>query len=595
MKEETTLSHIGNDTEFNLRVALTHNSIIESMSAYEPSGRMLVPLVNRLLLLFQRPMIIVLLDRRAGRQETRFYHSMQNVIGLAKPVSRYIEKLLDEPPERMRLWCVSVQRDTYHIGILGVDYVFDKSGYPNADSRLSKPRTVELSLLRKLHLSIRSHKASSSLFLRHWITIINSLPAAELPRLPQKPAVMLSKDHFEGLRGRAISSIYAKIDTLYWEIRGGGPGNFGSNTGRSGSHLLWVRHRLAMKRKAQWRPPTVWFFLRQWQSSGTAAIIPVFTQCMAEDAAAVLIQLWSLDPDWLGKQIEAYLAEIDIPPKNLSDCKALSCLLLNRHSPSNHLNAISHSITSIAFQSGVTSFLESNEAKPARNFVDHTALGPSGLIEEDGLGDVLFCKPVLVADYPWFCTVTKARAGIRGISKFDDWYHNFLFGSALHAKRIASFVQSAVREIFLQSIEDELLDIFLACSVYEARESPVLELSLSTLVRQGNLLFDELARIFPYGKVVMAYRELVAREGHDSLRYGPFTVRSNSFVLFSGLLYFRLQRNPYYLTDANALDLAMSVDVQRALQRFANKAERTTFAPLVRTNLEESARQKRPN
>ena len=585
------------------RIALIHTAIQEFTVTRPPESYGLYPILNLLILLVQKPLLLVVFKKPLIKVKPRFttsddcgwVHSMPYPLMLKEKFDDHICGLLRNVEESRHEWIVDLPEadcewngtwDGMHaLGLLYMNLVYgpDNRSKVKRDNRptkagngLSKETNLQflneadLNLVKGLFHSITHHESpeGSGRFpdlhnIDHYWQLTRSMKGSlfDVPQEEQNPNVTtLAPEELT----ESLKPLFQEIDSIYRELRGGTPGNLDLDTrAKGGTSLLWARHRESKEKGNGPRPLTIAFYIqvrapvitnsqdKDAEPEQGYRIIPVVTKSMCEDIAAILIEhRKSRDnaPDVL-----AYLEQLgmDDPDDSLLDDPGrLAGRIFNTLKAETFLQwQYYHSMTYPAFASGTSMF---SWVRPCSR-CDRIACGPDFLKEEGGQ-DAVFMKPILISGFPYLTVLTRTRApiGKDGPPTFSTFYFNYLFHIGIIRRWISRRLRGAMMNTYLQALEEVVLDTFKKGSVVpdEKERTYAVEIEEDWFDELDNGM-DRVAQTMPYAKVKIT---LNAKEASKHIRSKDLD--NNMFSILNQDIFFWMERNEYFHRKLIDNDLA---------------------------------------
>ena len=517
-----------------IRIALIHSAIMEFITTNAPDRGQIFPILNRILLLVQKPLVFVLFRGDGKRNHTILFPAALRV-----KVNEFIDRNLTDSEG----WIIPIG-DSHQLGVLHVGFEFIR---PFEDTRadrvgridtkrtsVSKLSHEDFNLISELFDSLNSQSDQMrGFFLREWIAF-EDVAAEQAPEyltrvLPQKS---LKPEDVEVV----LRPIWREVDLLYREFRGGQPGDFSANSPPPGAPVLWRRR--FQNADGGPRPPTIAFYAKLRSPNGYFSTVPIITRAQCDDEAAMLFYYGQERRD----DILEYLHQLNISKKDAREAlakalvkdswKPLSDVILAACGMASMLarseKSRRYSSTYPAFQSGISTFVDAK----ANTIRDRFCYGPDFLAEQnrgEPTNDTAFHKPTMVAGYPLFVCTTKTRTGcgLEDIVDFDSFYYNYSFQMGVVTKRLSRRLRRVCENTYLDQVaaiwRHALVEwastspncIGEIASRLKLANNPQAELAddydsfrptgVNEMIASLNLDFERLASILPYGKVKIGW------------------------------------------------------------------------------------------
>jgi hypothetical protein len=544
----------------------------------------LYPLLNLIVLLVQKPLLLVIFKKELGKvshvpgEDCGWVHSLRYPLRLKNKLDARIGEHLADLSNTRERWIIDLSTpresaaaidDMYAVGLFYLDLKHKpgKADDPlpsragdilDADSTdISFLIPGDMRLVVDLFASLRAYESTSNedgfSHLRHvahyWC--VTREKAGSLFDRPHDDASRIVKAIEVDDLERILKPVLDEIDAIYQELRGGTPGDFSDASVTGGASILWSRNRDSLKRRTGIRPPTLALYMQLrvpfieagggYQPEKGYRIVPIVTEAICKDLAAVLIDY--VKNGGSTEAALAYLTEMGMAnarPELFASSDRLASAMSSAMSIRSFLGRqYFHSMTYPAFSSGISMFVEAR----AHSRADLVSYGPTFLKERDC--DTAFIKPTLISGFPFvtFMTKTRARIGHGDAQDFDTFYYNHTFQMGILRRWMSKRIRTATESAFVEEIV-RLTRTALTRHWFLSLHKGTYRLNFAEeWVADLNGELDRLAQALPYARVQVTRAVANARSEQPC---GNFKGTGQCFEVLTKPVYFWFGRNDYY-------------------------------------------------
>ena len=551
------------------RVTFIHQALHEFVLTRTPSQTGLYPLLSLLVLLIQKPLLLVLFTKPlrdvdpVHSDECGWVHSLRFPESLKSAFDQRIAELLLDREDTGKAWIFDPMKEVpekerhelkeaENIHAVGVFYLNINSGprsspqvddkrEPGAGQGLTIKSTIETlcsadqKLIRALFSSIANHTHKDRRPHLHDIVNFSQQAVAACGALFSRSSEV--QEHSPQYPGRDIQDltpvqlatmlqpIEKEIDQIYRDLRGGEADITDDDFDPSkdaGAKLLWSRYRQAKKAGHGIRPPTIAFYMQvrspllenvsNERPERGYRIVPIVTRTIARDLAFTLKD--NLGRTQTADDVLNYLREIGVPEPTLDlvlEVDKLAEAIYKASSIESYLSEqYYHSFTYLAFSSGIATF---TPAMPASR-CDRVAYGPDFLAEIDDVQnerDTAFTKVVTISGFPFIGIVTKTRASIERKAKpeFGPYYFNIQFHLGIIRRWVSRRLRSSVERAYITRVEASIIAGLtppgMKIRTVNAGANEKVYLPQDWCERLNRML-DEAAQAMPYARIKLAFK-----------------------------------------------------------------------------------------